>query len=150
MIINIYYEDGKLYLNDTEMTENEIIKFILDNNIEDISVCELFENLSLADKDVKMLIETILPDERIYYNMKDINKVVKYKPYELLSNLGDDFEFKRDYFYLEDGKIYSIDLDNIMQNYIYNGAFDKCKNMIISEPKYTLGELFKLSNKLNK
>lgn len=148
MIINICYEDRKLYLNDTEMTENEIIRFILDNNIEDISVCELFENLSLTDEDVKMLIETLLPDERLYYNMKDINKVVKYKPYELLNNLDEDFEFKRDYFYLEDGKIYSIELDNIMQDYIYGGAFDKCKNMIISNPEYTLGEIFKLSNKL--
>lgn len=150
MIINIYYDDGKLYLNDIEMAENEIIRFILDNNIEDMSVCDLFENLSLSDKDVKMLIETILPDERVYYNMKDINKIVKYEPYELLSNLGEYFEFESDYFYLEDGKIYSIDLDSIMQNYIYNGAFDKCKNMIISNPKYVLGEIFKLSNILTK
>ena len=148
MLINIYYDNGKLYLNDTAMTENEIIKFILDNNIENISVCDLFENLFLTDKDVKMLIEILLPDERIYYNMTDINKVIKYEPYELLSNLGEYFNFESDYFYLEDGKIYSIDLDNIMEDYINCGAFDKCKNMIISNPKYALGEIFKLSNKV--
>lgn len=149
MIINIYYENGKLYLNDTAMSENEIIKFILDN-IDDISICNLFEGLDLTDEDVKILIEGLLPEERIYYNMKDMNKVIKYEPYELLSNLGKYFDFESDYFYLEGGKIYSIDLDNIMQDYIYGGAFDKCKNMIISNPKYTLGEIFKLSNKLIK
>lgn len=149
MIINIYCDNGKLYLNDTVMTENEIIKFILDN-IDDISICNLFESLDLTDEEVKLLIEYLLPEERIYYNMKDMNKIIKYEPYELLSNLGKYFDFESDYFYLEGGKIYSIDLDNIMQDYIYGGAFDKCKNMIISNPKYTLGEIFKMSNKLIK